>query len=367
MSKTDKNVFFRTRTFSYSMLTMGIAVATLVIVASCTGESARARVNFIFKSNPNTDVMAKIGGHDITLDELIADDRLGYFDIKKREHELKMRLLNDLVVKKLVGAEADKAGMSLEDFLKKNVTKGEIKISEAEYNKFVKEKQIPESQINPQLKDRINNYLTEEKRNEMVQTYVAKLTKNNPVEVYFEKPKMQVNIEIGQAPTWGSENAPVTIVEFSDFQCPFCTRGAETVEALKKKYGSSKLRVVFKHFPLPMHREAVPAAEASMCVNEQGSAKFWKFHDIVFKNQNKLDNDSIAGYAKQAGADEKKFKECFDSKKYASFVQSDMSYAEKMGVRSTPTFFINGQIVSGAVPIEQFSEIIDDELASRKN
>jgi protein-disulfide isomerase len=116
-----------------------------------------------------------------------------------------------------------------------------------------------------------------------------------------------------------------------------------------------------------MHREARPAAEAAMCVNEQSSDKFWKFHDIAFKNQNALDAPSLEKYAKESGANVEQFKACVEAKKYASAVQSDMDYGDKLGVRSTPTFFVNGQLVSGALPIDSFSEIIDDELKTGKN
>src|SRR5581483_7351717 len=99
-------------------------------------------------------------------------------------------------------------------------------------------------------------------------------------------------------------------------------------------------------FPLPMHQQARPTAEASLCVNEQGADKFWKFHDLAFKNQDKLDADSLAKFAKDAGADSKKFDECVKAGKYKEAVQKDMDYGEKIGVKSTPTFFINGQLVS---------------------
>jgi protein-disulfide isomerase len=112
-----------------------------------------------------------------------------------------------------------------------------------------------------------------------------------------------------------------------------------------------------------MHKDARPAAEAALCVNEQGSDKFWKFHDVAFKNQDKLDPASLEKFAKESGANVDKYKECVGAKKYSDAVQKDMEYGEKIGVKSTPTFFVNGQLVSGAVPIEQFSEIIDDELS----
>ena len=99
----------------------------------------------------------------------------------------------------------------------------------------------------------------------------------------------------------------------------------------------------------------------------KGADKFWKFHDLAFKNQEKLEKSSLEKYAKDSGADVKKFNECMDTKKFADYVQKDMEYGEKIGVKSTPTFFVNGQMLSGALPIESFSEVIDEELKTKKN
>jgi protein-disulfide isomerase len=115
-----------------------------------------------------------------------------------------------------------------------------------------------------------------------------------------------------------------------------------------------------------MHPQARQSAEASLCVNEQGMDKFWKYHDLLFKNQDKLDDANLAKFAKEAGADQAKFEECYKAKKYSAQVAADMAYGEKMGVRSTPTFFVNGQLINGALPVESFSEIIDEELAAKK-
>jgi protein-disulfide isomerase len=355
---------FRKKYFSVCLVGSLVAVTSVIVISACT-DQAKAKPNFVHKDAPKPGVVAKIGNEEITEDALIGDDKLDFFELKKREYDLKMDRLNKLLVDKLIGAEAKKANMSLDEFINKKVTGGEIKISDKDYKKFVAEKHIPESQINPQIKERIMAYLQGSKKQEMVTAYVAKLTKGSPVEVYFNKPKMQVNVEVGNSPIFGKKGAPITVVEFSDFQCPFCSRAADTVTQLKKKYGD-KVQLAFKHFPLPMHHEARPAAEASMCVNEQGSDKFWKFHDAMFKNQDKLDKASLEKYAKDSGADVKKFNECVNGKKYADIVQKDMEYGEKIGVKSTPTFFVNGQIVSGAVPIETFSDIIDEELAEKK-
>ncbi|MEN9723183.1 MAG: hypothetical protein RJB38_1169 [Pseudomonadota bacterium] len=349
---------------SYTLATSMLTVAVFAIVTACSDRQAKAKPNIVTKPAPQPGVVAKIGNQLITEAELIGEDKMDFFELKKREYDLKMDRVNRLMNERLLGAEAQKAGMSLDDYINKKVVKGDLAISEAEMKKFIADKKIPESQINDQIKERIKAYMQNEKRQTAIQAAIAQLTKSSPVEVYFEKPKLDVKVDAGEtAPTMGKKGAKVTIVEFSDFQCPFCARGADTVHEIAKKYGS-KVQIAFRHFPLPMHKEARPASEASMCVNEQGTDKFWKFHDKVFKNQQSLDDASLEKFAKESGANVEKFKACYSAKKFAKLVQDDMEYGEKVGVRSTPTFFVNGQIVNGAVPIEQFSELIDEALAS---
>jgi protein-disulfide isomerase len=343
---------------------LSAALLTAAVMVACT-ENAKAKINMVFKDAPQPGIVAKINGEDITEEQLIGDAQLELMQLKKQEYELKMNQLNKLIQERVLGAEAKKAGLaSAEEYVEKKILKGEIKISDAEFQKFVKDKNIPKDNINDQVKGRIYDYMKEQKKDDMIKSVVAKLTKGAPVEVYFKKPKSNIQVDVGNSPVMGGESAKVTIVEFSDFQCPFCSRAAKTVSELKKKYGN-KIKVAFKHFPLPMHSNAGPTSEASMCVHEQGKDKFWKFHDLAFAAQDKLDAENLTKLAKQAGADEAKFKECFESKKFSDFVKSDLSYGEKLGVRSTPTFFVNGQLLSGALPIEQFSEVIEEELDSK--
>lgn len=331
-----------------------------MVALACTQSSAK--LNYVFKDSAKPGIVAKIGTTEITEEELLSGEaRINFIELKKKEYDLKLEQLNKLVQERLIGEEAKKANMSLDDYMKKSVLKKEIKIGDGEYNEFVKAKKIPEAQITPQLKDRIFTFMKEEKQSKIVQDYVAKLTKNNPVEVYFKKPKLAIAVDVGNAPIWGNPNAKVTVVEFSDFQCPFCSRGAETLTELKNKY-KGKIKIAFKHFPLSFHKDAKPAAESAMCVGDQGPDKFWKFHDIVFKNQKDLTPEALEKYATQSGANAAKYKECLTSKKFAAAVDADIAYGEKLGVRSTPTFFVNGELVAGALPADAFSDIIDEAL-----
>ncbi len=169
-------------------------------------------------------------------------------------------------------------------------------------------------------------------------------------------------VKVGDAPAKGPASAPVTLVAFSDFQCPFCSRAVPTVHQLETQYGG-KIRIVFKQFPLPFHDKAHLAAEAALAANEQG--KFWQMHDKLFANQQALDRASLEKYAQELGLDMAKFKAALDSGKFKDKVDAEDREGAAGGVTGTPTFFVNGTRVVGAQPIDAFKAIIDKELKSK--
>lgn len=353
----------------FQILVGSVSVASAVAVFSiggCSNDSANAKPNLVFKDPPTAEAVAKIGEETINMDQLVGDQKIQYLEIKKREYEFKMERLKAIMTEKLIAQEAKKENMSVEDYTNKKVLKGEIKVTDQEYDKFVKEKKIPENQINPQIKERIKAYLVEQKKDNLIQQLLAKLTKKSPVEVYFKKPKSDIQVDIASAPVSGPEKAPVTIVEFSDFQCPFCARAAETMGQIRDKY-KGKVKFAYKHFPLSFHKEAMPAAEAAMCVYDQDKEKFWKFHEAAFKGQKDgLAAANLEKWAKESGANVDKYKECVAANKYKEAIEKDLAYGETLGVRSTPTFFINGEIVSGALEYDKFAEIIDEAIEDAK-
>jgi protein-disulfide isomerase len=145
------------------------------------------------------------------------------------------------------------------------------------------------------------------------------------------------------APSFGPENAAVTLVEFSDFQCPYCSRAAGMVTKLKEKYGD-RVRFVFRQFPLSFHQNAQVAAEASLAAHAQG--KFWQYHDKLFADQSKLDRASLEATAKAVGLDMAAFKKALDDKTYAAAVAADLKLGEQVAVDGTPTLFLNGKRIS---------------------
>ena len=158
----------------------------------------------------------------------------------------------------------------------------------------------------------------------------------------------------------GNPNALVTLVEFSEFQCPFCKKVIPTVEQVLKEYGD-KVRLVFKHNPLPFHKNAFAASEATLCANVQG--KFWEMHDKLFENQRALERDKLDQYAADLGLDAGKFKKCMDSHQFQAQIEADQEQAGKVTARGTPNVFVNGRKLTGAKPIEEFKTLIDEEIA----
>lgn len=185
--------------------------------------------------------------------------------------------------------------------------------------------------------------------------YLNSAASGIPQGKFLELPKVSAEDRIK-----GPETAPVTIIEFSDFQCPYCKSENDVVKQVLAAY-PDKVRLVFKNFPLPAHTEAEFAAEAAECAGDQG--KFFEMGDVLFANQTKLDKTSIARYARNLKLDAKKFKECTDSGKFKDKIANDIKVGTEFGIGGTPAFFVGDEFTGGALSFEQFKEIIDAQLA----
>lgn len=189
---------------------------------------------------------------------------------------------------------------------------------------------------------------------EIIASLKAEELKNQPLNA-----EQQKLIAAQGAPAFGPESATVTIVEFSDFECPYCSKAATVTTQLKEKYGD-KVRFVFRQFPLSFHKNAQGAAEASMAAHAQG--KFWEYHDLMFKNQRELSPEALEGYAKQLGLNVAQFKQELESHKYAEQVKKDIELGTQVAVNGTPTLFINGARVSNPTDFAAVSQEIDKAL-----
>ena len=300
-------------------------------------------------------VVAVIGGKNITLGEL--DKAAG-----RELYDVREQALENLIKTRVIDDTAQKAGMKSEDYLRKQVEAKvpQVSVDEAkaffEANKQRLGPQFQDKQFDD-VKDMIVQGLTGQKRQEAVASVIEELKKNAGVKILLHPPKVQVAAE---GPAKGPATAKVTIVEFSDFQCPFCSRGRKTMDEVVAKYGD-KVRLVFRDFPLDFHDKAQKAAEAGQCANDQG--KFWEMHNWMFDNQNSLDVDALKGAAKTIGLDAAKFDQCLTSGQHAALIAKNMKEGQAAGVRGTPAFFVNGTFISGAQPFEKFKTEIDRALA----
>jgi len=203
------------------------------------------------------------------------------------------------------------------------------------------------------------------------QAYVDAVIDGKKPSAVAKKPRGEPTAPVGpvdvpvspEDPSKGPDDAPITIVAFSDFQCPYCSRVNPSLESLMKEY-KGKIRVVFKHQPLSFHKRARPAAIASLAAHEQG--KFWEYHDLVFANAKKLSDEDLLDYAKQLKLKMKKFKKDLASDKLAKMVDRHQAEAAKVGARGTPTSFINGVMIKGAQPVDNWKKVVDSELAKLK-
>jgi protein-disulfide isomerase len=173
----------------------------------------------------------------------------------------------------------------------------------------------------------------------------------------------RVDVSTDNDPSIGPADAPVTVIEFSDYQCPYCQKWYEQVYKQMMAAYPGQIRFVYRDFPLPMHAEAEPAAEAAECAGEQSA--YWQFHDALFSGRYDLGRAAYDQIAAELGLDTAAFSECLDSHRYQSEIEADSSDATNVGISSTPSFVINGRILVGALPFSDFKAVIDEELAAK--
>lgn len=337
-------------------------VGALMLTSLVACSKGNSSPSYLFKPAPQPGIAAKVGSTEISNKELVDGIESEIYEAEAKLFELKFNRLKSILLQRYMDADPRKKNLSNDEFLEKFIAK-DVKITAKEIDAFIKQQNIPKEHINDQVKEKISNYLGMERKKEAVEKWIAEQTKKTPVEVYIPKPRRPTfEVTVGNAPTFGPKTAKVTIIEFSDFQCPFCAKGADVLTELKKKYGN-KIQVAFKNYPLPFHNHAEIAAVAGLCANEQSTNHFWKMHDEMFKNQDSLSADGLKKLARTIGLKMDAFEKCLTENRHIAQVRADMEEGKKINVKSTPTFFVNGQLIAGAQPLEVFSQIIDEELA----
>jgi protein-disulfide isomerase len=350
--------------FNRRPLIPGVLVLTLALgfwLPACSAQDKPAKdtkkTTMAKTEGGSAEVLAVVNGKSITEADVrnSAEEQFKNLDreYQQNKHQLVENTLEQVVRERLLEAEAAARGVSKEQILT------EIKaapVTDADVDAFYEQNKDRIPRPKADVAAQIKQYLEQQNQQKSQTDFYAQLQDKYSVEYKLEPIRVEV---AATGPAKGPENAPITIVEFSDFQCPFCSRVNPTLAQVREKYGD-KVRIVFRQYPLPFHQQAQKAAEASLCAHEQG--KFWEMHDALFANQQALGVDQLKTHATTLGLNAEAFNACLDSNKYADQVAKDMKEGSAAGVSGTPAMFVNGRFISGAVPFEQIAPVIDDEL-----
>ncbi len=308
--------------------------------------------------------VARVDGTTITsgeLEEQVRKDvRRLELEHQDRLYELRKGALDQMIVKGLLEAKAKAQGTTVDALLEKEVLGKVGPASEAEVKQVYEQTKASGRPLPPidQVRGEIARFIRQQRQRQALEAYTDALRGGAKVEVLLPPNRREVAAE---GPSKGPEKAPVTIVAFSDFECPYCKRAEATVAEVLRTYGD-KVRLVYRDFPLPFHANAHKAAEAAHCAGEQG--KYWEMHGKLFASQT-LDVESLKARASELKLDRAKFDQCLDSGATAAQVESHKKAGEEVGVTGTPAFFVNGIMINGAQPFEAFKGVIDAELARK--
>jgi protein-disulfide isomerase len=307
-------------------------------------------------------VVAEVNGAPILASELEPRVAGRLARLRQEEYEIRRRTLEELVAERLVAAEASKRNLAPEELLRQEVDVKTAALPPAQIAAIYEQnKDRFAGQTRADALARIRELVGERARSERRAEYEKELRDAARVAVRLEAPRVAVSVPAG-APSTGPVGAPVTIVEFTDYQCPYCHRAQGVVDQVLQRY-SGKVRFVHLDFPLDGHPGAIPAARAARCAEEQG--KFWEYHRSLMTAPGTLDDSDLRGRASTLGLDASSFGTCVSSGRHDAAIHASLRQGEELGVTGTPAYFVNGRMLSGARPVEAFVELIDAELAGR--
>ncbi len=307
---------------------------------------------------PADDVVARVGARAITAAEVEAAAARRLIEVKTREHDLKRRALEDLVERELLRQEAARRGMTVEALVAAEVDGKASPVGAWDVAAYLgAHKAAFEGRSEAQAREEAARRVREDRLAQRRFGFLAELRARIPTSLALPPPR--VAVDVSGSPSRGPADAPVTIVEFSEFQCPFCRRVLPTLREVEERY-RGRIRLVFRHFPLARHKDAPKAAEAAECARDQG--RFWEMHDRLFENAERLGVADLKRHARAVGLDGAAFDGCLDSGRHEGRWRRDLADAESYGASGTPMFFVNGRLISGAQPFAVFARVIEEEL-----
>ncbi|MGE5244974.1 MAG: thioredoxin domain-containing protein [Betaproteobacteria bacterium] len=341
---------------------LGFGVAVFAIACSTTVAGPQSA------AGGGAEVAATVGDASITLAEVDKDalqqpvSNFGASRLSQALYDARRSTLDALIANALLDREAKARGLGRDALVQQEIVAKTKPPTDEEVEAWYRanEARLRGAALE-QVRAPIRQLLTRQRTAQAREAYVAQLEAKTPVHIFLEPPREKV--AEADSPARGPAGAPIEMIEFSDFECPFCLRANPTVQQVLATYGD-RIRFVYRNFPLPSHPDALPAAEAAQCANEQG--KFWPYHDRLFANSGKLSDADLKQAATDLGLDRPRFDACLGSHKFKDRIDADIRDGNAAGVNGTPAFFINGRMINGAQPFEAFKRVIDEELQLKR-
>lgn len=346
---------------STTMIPAVLGLIAIVLTIACAGPESAV---YAERGQPQAEagVLAVAGGVEITETEVAELLAAQLRKIEMERYELLKQGTDQLVAERLLELEAKQRDMTLDELISQEVEAKVDEPTEAEIDAFYEERKARIRQPKEEVAGQIRDFLLGQRLEAVQGELIEGLKKKHGYQLLLAP--IRVTVAADGFPAKGPADAPVTIVEFSDFECPYCARVNPALDDVVEKYGDD-VRLVFRQFPLMnIHPNAQKAAEASLCANEQG--KFWEMHDAMFKEQRSLGVEQLKEKAARLDLDASAFNECLDSSRFAEAVMADLRAGTELGVSGTPAFFINGRFMSGAQPFDALAAIVEEELELRK-
>jgi len=311
--------------------------------------------------------VAKVGSTTLTQKQMQDELGVSLYEAQNQVYQMEKSWIDQKAKQILFDQASQEAGLTRTEWETREITGHITMPSDDEIQPLMQQYGPKGAEANDpnkvnQFRQQVVGQLMSQKRMQIENQLVEDLEKKVPVEFVLTKP-IAPHIDVTYSkddPALGPTNAPVTLIEFSDFQCPYCKRSQETLKQLESAY-KGKIKMVMREYPLPFHDRARPAAEAALCAQEQDPAKFWPYHDKLFASPT-LSDDEFKQFAKDVGLNEKKWEQCMMRKNYDARIEKDIAEGQRFGVRGTPAFFVNGFPISGAQPFNVFDEAIKDAL-----
>lgn len=354
------SVFFL---FDHKRIWQALALSALCFVVSDHLLIHDAMVTFPAKVRaPSPSVVAQVGDEMIRESEMNESLSSRIYKLEKQIYDLKKERLDFLIDTRLIALDAKEKGLSPEVHIYQ-VFNDDTEILDADVDMYIRETPGLSSNwkgTEQELKSRVKQYLKDKKTREKVDRYTAPLREKYTVRVFMEPPALPVtSVSEGSSPAIGPVDAPVTIFEYSDYQCPSC-RKAHGISVKIRNAFKGKIRWVFKDYPLSRHKEAGLMAQAARCAGEQG--KFWEYQDLLYASEAHPNIETLKGFAAQLGLDVERFSRSLESGKFESMIEKEKLEARETGVSSTPTFVINGRLSPGFMSYEKMAGLIKNEL-----